>query len=153
MSVPLESVYLFQEVGEQSLREVARVASDEQYSQGTHLFRAGDPADHLYILVRGSVRLSVTRRGLLSYVVGNFGDVIGWSAMAGSGVYTSSAECLVPVTVMKIEGEALDRILTADPASGLAFYRRLAKLIGKRLTASYGATLSMQSLGDTSSFG
>jgi CRP/FNR family cyclic AMP-dependent transcriptional regulator len=153
VSVPLESVYLFQEVGEQSRRKIARIASDEQYSPGACLFQAGDPADCLYILVRGSVRLTVSRRGLLSYVVGDFGEVIGWSSMAGSGAYTSSAECLVPVTVMKIAGDALDRILDADPASGLAFYRRLARLIGKRLTASYGATLSMHSLGDTSSFG
>ena len=153
MSVPLESVYLFREIGEQSRREIARIASDEQYSQGTYLFRAGDPADCLYILVRGSVRLTVSRRGLLSFVVGDFGEAIGWSSMAGSGGYTSSAEALVPVTVMKIRGEALDRILEADPASGLVFYRRLARLIGKRLAASYGATLSMHSLGDTSSFG
>ena len=74
MSVPLESVYLFQEIGEQSRREIARIASDEQYSQGTYLFHAGDAADCLYILVRGSVRLAVARRGLLSYVVGDFGE-------------------------------------------------------------------------------
>lgn len=153
MSVPLESVYLFHEAGEQTRREIARIASDELFSQGAYLFHAGDPADYLYILVRGSVRLTVSRRGLLSFVVGDFGEVIGWSSMAGSGFYTSSAECLVPVTVMKIKADALDRILEADPASGLAVYRRLAGFIGKRLAASYGATLSMQSLGDTSSFG
>jgi hypothetical protein len=49
--------------------------------------------------------------------------------------------------------ERLNQVLEADPASGLAFYRRLARIIGRRLVASYGATLSMQSSGDTRSYG
>jgi CRP-like cAMP-binding protein len=81
------------------------------------------------------------------------GEAIGWSSMAGNGVYTASAECLIPVTVMKIGNKKLNRILEVDPASGLAFYRRLAKVIGRRLVASYTATLSMHSLGDTRSYG
>jgi CRP-like cAMP-binding protein len=153
VSVPLESIYLFQEAAEQTRREIARIATEQHYSQGMYLFEAGAPADSLYILLRGSVRLTVTRGGLLSYVLGDFGELIGWSSMAGGGRYTASAECLLPVSAMRVPAAALDRILDADPASGLAIYRRLAALIGKRLTASYGATLSLHSLGDTSSFG
>ena len=151
--MPLESVYLFQEVGEQARNEIAQIATEESYPQGAFLFHAGDPADHLYILQKGWVRLSVARRGLLSHIVSEPGEAIGWSSMAGNGVYTASAECLIPVTVLKIGKERLNQILEADPASGLAFYRRLARMIGRRLVASYGATLSMQSSGDTRSYG
>jgi CRP-like cAMP-binding protein len=81
------------------------------------------------------------------------GEAIGWSSMAGNGVYTASAECVIPATILKIGKERLSQILEQDPASGLAFYRRLARMIGRRLVASYGATLSMQFPGDTRSYG
>ncbi len=149
----LESVYLFQEVCEQTRGEIARIATEESYSQGAFLFHAGDPADYLYLLQRGWVRLSVARRGLLSHIVSDPGEAIGWSSMAGNGVYTASAECLLPVTVLKIGKETLNQMLERDPASGLSFYRRLARMMGRRLVASYGATLSMQFPGDTRSYG
>ncbi len=149
----LESVYLFQEVGERAMREIAQTASEASYSQGAFLFNAGDPADHLFILQKGWVRLSVARRGLLSHTVSEPGEAIGWSSMAGNGVYTASAECLIPVTAWKIGNNKLSQILEQDPAGGLTFYRRLAKMIGRRLVASYGATLAMQFPGDTRSYG
>ena len=149
----LESIYLFQEVGEQTRREIAQIAANASYSHGAFLFHAGDPAEHLYILEKGWVRLSVARRGLLSHTVSEPGEALGWSSMAGNGVYTASAECLIPVTALKIGKEELNQILERDPASGLTFYRRLAKMIGRRLVASYGATLAMQFPGDTRSYG
>jgi CRP-like cAMP-binding protein len=149
----LESAYLFQEVSEQTRGEITRIATEESYSQGAFLFHAGDPAAHLYLLQKGWVRLSVARRGLLSHVVSEPGEAIGWSSMAGTGVYTASAECLIPVTVLKIGQEKLSEILERDPASGLCFFRRLARMMGRRLVASYGATLSMQFPGDTRSYG
>jgi CRP-like cAMP-binding protein len=151
--MPLESAYLFQEVGEQTRSEVVQIAAEESYSQGAFLFHAGDPADHLYILQKGWLRLSVARRGLLSHIVSDPGEAIGWSSMAGNGVYTASAECLIPVTVLKIGEERLNQILERNPAGGLSFYRRLARMMGRRLVASYGATLSMQFPGDTRSYG
>ena len=153
MSMPLESAYLFQEVSEQSRDEIAQVATEESCPQGAFLFHAGDPADHLYILQKGWVRLSVAQRGLLSHIVSDPGEAIGWSSMAGNCVYTASAECLQPVTVTKIGKDKLSLILERDTASGMAFYRRLAKWMGRRLVASYSAMLSLQSLGDTRSYG
>lgn len=152
--MPLESAFLFQEVSEQTRSEIMQIATEESYVQEAFLFHAGDPADYLYLLQRGWVRVSVTRRGLLSHVVTEPGEAIGWSSMAGNGgVYTASAECLMPVAVLKIGKERLNQILESDSVSGLGFYRRLARMMGRRLVASYGATLSMQFPGDTRSYG
>jgi len=132
----LEWVYLFQEVGEQARSEIERIATEESYRQGAFLFHAGEPASHLYIVKKGWVRLSVTRGGLLSHIVSDPGEAIGWSSMAGNNGYTASAECLIPVATLKIAKAQLTEILTRDPASGMAFYQRLARMIGKRLVAS-----------------
>ena len=63
--------------------------------------------------------------------------------MAGFDVYSASAECFEPSTVLRIPAAKLTSILENDPASGLEFFRRLARYIGGRLIESYGATLSM----------
>ncbi len=149
----LEKAYLFQEVSAATRDRIAGLAAEEAYGQGAFLFRAGDPAVHLFVLRSGWLRLSITRGGLLSSIVTEPGEALGWSSMAGNGAYTATAECLVPVTVYKIPCDRLQQILEEDPASGLTFYRRLARMIGRRLVASYGATLSMQFTGDTRSFG
>lgn len=151
--MPLANAYLFQEVSPATCDRIAGIAAEESYAQGAFLFRAGDPANHLFILRSGWLRLSITRGGLLSSIVTEPGEALGWSSMAGNGIYTASAECLVPVTVYKIPCDRLREILEQDAASGLTFYRRLARTIGRRLVASYGATLSMQFTGDTRSFG
>ena len=75
--MPLETAYLFQEVSEQTRSDTAQIATEESYSQGAFLFHAGDPADYLYLLQKGWVRLSVARRGLLSHIVSEPGEAIG----------------------------------------------------------------------------
>jgi CRP-like cAMP-binding protein len=57
--------------------------------------------------------------------------------------YTASAECLVPVKVLRIAKQRLDEILLEDPTSGMAFFKNLAAIIGRRLIKSYQATLSV----------
>jgi CRP-like cAMP-binding protein len=139
----LETVYLFQDVTGPTREEVFLLAARESHSAGEFLFQAGDPPLHLYILEEGRVRLSVRGAGHIAQIVSNPGDALGWSSMAGQDSYTASAECLSAVTVRKIDKQALERILEKDPRSGMGFYRRLAELIGHRLAASYGATLSV----------
>ena len=58
------------------------------------------------------------------------GDIIGWSSLVENDTYTASAECLVPVKVLRIEKQRLDEILREDPASGMIFFKNLAALDG-----------------------
>ena len=151
--MPLEKSYLFQGLGEQSMAEIARIAVRESYEKGAFLFRAGDPPAHLYILEEGRIRLSIRGTGHIAQIVSEPGDALGWSSMVGGESYTASAECLVPVKVLKLDRDRLERLLENDPAGGLSFYKRLAWLIGQRLVASYGATLSVHGERASKSYG
>ena len=151
--MPLDRAFLFQGMSDESRQEVARIAEEEFHEKGAFLFNAGDPAESLFILKEGRVRLSVRGAGHIAHIVSDSGDAIGWSSMAENELYTASAECLVPVRVLKILNAELARILENDPSSGISFYRRLAQLIGRRLVASYGATLSVHGQRDSRSWG
>jgi CRP/FNR family cyclic AMP-dependent transcriptional regulator len=137
------TAYLFQGIREETRQKILAAAREESHAPGNFLFRQGDAARHFYILREGRIRLSVGPHGLLAYVISAPGDIIGWSSLVENEAYTASAECLVPVKVLKIDQNQLDQILHQDPASGMAFFQRLAALIGRRLVKSYQATLSV----------
>ena len=139
----LETAYLFQGMSEETRGKILDAATEESHAQGAFIFRRGEAATHFYILSEGRVRLSVGHKELLAYVAGDPGDVLGWSSLVENETYTASAECLVPVKVLKIENHHLNQILREDCASGLVFYKHLAALIGRRLTNSYKASLSL----------
>jgi CRP-like cAMP-binding protein len=139
----LDTAYLFHGVQEETRRKILDAAVEETHAAGAFIFRQGEAARHFYILSEGRVRLSAGHKELLAYVASDPGDAIGWSSLVDNPTYTASAECLIPVKVMKIENHRLEQILSEDCASGLAFYKHLAALIGRRLVKSYKAALSL----------
>ncbi len=139
----LSAADLFQDLGQATLDAAAAAASEERHAPGTFLFRAGDEAADFFVLAEGRIRLSVSRSGGIAHTVNRPGETLGWSSMAGFDVYSASAECIEPTTVLRIPAAKLAAILESDPPGGLRFYRRLARYVGGRLIESYGATLSM----------
>ena len=135
--------YLFQGIAEMTRQRILESAREESYAPRDFIFRQGEPARHFFILSEGRVRLSLGQGELLAYVASDPGDLIGWSSLVENETYTASAECLVPVKVLRIEKQRLDEILLQDPVSGMVFFKNLAALIGRRLVKSYQATLSV----------
>jgi len=149
----LEKAFLLQGIGDKARAEIARIAVEEVHHPGAFLFNAGDPADYLYILQEGRVRLSVRGTGDIAQIVSEPGDALGWSSMVENDNYTASAECLLSVRVLKLDRNRLMRVFEADPAAGMLFFRRLVQLVARRLVASYGATLSVHGQRDPRSWG
>ena len=135
--------YIFLGITEITRQRILESAREESYAPRDFIFRQGEPARHFFILGEGRVRLSLGQGELLAYVASDPGDLIGWSSLVENETYTASAECLVPVKVLRIEKQRLDEILLQDPVSGMAFFKNLAALIGRRLVKSYQATLSV----------
>ena len=138
----IDTAYLFEGMREETRKKILEIALEESHAPGDFLFHQGDPARGFYVLIEGRVRISVGLQGLLAHVASDPGDMIGWSSLVGNDTYTGSAECVGPVKVSKIEKSQLDEILHDDPVSGMAFFKRLATLIGRRLVDSFVATLT-----------
>jgi CRP-like cAMP-binding protein len=133
----IDEANLFKGLNRQLVEEIGRCSVGEAHAAGAVLFRHGESADYLYILVEGRVRLSIGDLGHIALVVGSPGDAFGWSSLVERENYTASAECLVPTRVTKIGKQKLAAIFERDPVSGLQFYKRLATLIAQRLTDTY----------------
>jgi CRP-like cAMP-binding protein len=139
----LEMVALFRGLTDHTRHAVSALAIEESHAKGSFLFQTGDPARHLYVLEQGRVRLKIGGSSHLAVLHCDAGEIVGWTSMAGHPTYTASAECVEAVTVLKFDCVTLAGILEEDPVSGMSFYRGLAEIIGRRLVASYAATISV----------
>jgi CRP-like cAMP-binding protein len=128
---------LFEGMSAQLMSKIEEASVEEVHHRGDFLFRQGEPADHLFILLEGRVRLSVGQQGQVALVVKNPGDWFGWSSLVDRETYTASAECIAHTKLAKIRSEALAHFFEREPASGMIFYKRLAGMIGNRLVNCY----------------
>jgi CRP-like cAMP-binding protein len=133
----IEKANLFEGMSSRIVGEIEDAMVKETYEPGAFIFRSGDPSEYLYILLEGRVRLSVGGEGHVALVVKNSGDAFGWSSLVDRETYTASAECLGATTVGKLRRDVLATIFDRECATGLIFYKRLAKLISHRLLLCY----------------
>ncbi len=133
----VEEVGLFEGMSPEFKTDLNRHLITQQLDAGTFLYRHGEPAKYLYILAEGRVRVMLGDLGQVALVVSHPGDTIGWSSLLEQEVHTTSAECLLPCRVDKIARDKLGEIFDKHPASGLQFYRRLAKLLRSQLLDTY----------------
>ncbi|MDY0039306.1 MAG: cyclic nucleotide-binding domain-containing protein [Desulforhabdus sp.] len=128
---------LFHGMNRELVREIMDTATKETYEREDVLFRKGEPATDFYIFLKGHVRLSLGETGQVVHMVSRGGEAFGWSSLVEREVYSATAQCTEPTTLLKIKGKQLQEITAKDPANGMLFFKRLAGILGRRLVQSY----------------
>jgi CRP-like cAMP-binding protein len=125
----------FAQIGEESLKAVAKIADEKLVPAGTHMFSEGDPADTMNIVVRGEVNVQ--------YVLGNGerrtvdtlvdGDILGWSALVEPYRYTAVGTASKDTQLVAIQAAKLRELCARDPLMGYRLTSQIAKLLAHRL--------------------
>ena len=113
------------------------ISEMSSHQKGEVLFRENDPAKFFFILLNGSVKLSIGKPEQVVYNAERNGEAFGWSSLIGGDVYSASAECTQPTKLLKTRSNKLTRALAADPDNGIIFFRQLAATLGNRLLETY----------------
>ena len=106
---------------------------------GTPLFRLGDPADRLFLIERGRIRLTLPmqvrgREEDIFVEERSPGQTVGWSALIPPYRFTLTATApLLEAAVIALPREALREFLAANPTAGYKIALNLAVVIGHRL--------------------
>jgi CRP/FNR family transcriptional regulator, cyclic AMP receptor protein len=105
---------------------------------GAELFHLGDAADCVYLIARGSLRLTLPMqvRGREENVFVEehaAGQTVGWSGLIPPYRFTLTATAAVDTEVIVLPREALNQYFAAHPAIGYAASMNLAGTIGQRL--------------------
>lgn len=149
----IKEVELFRDLGPEFMGEIAKKAHEESYEAGHVLFNNGDPAETLYILRQGRVKLLIQEGGSMNFIVDKAGGIIGWSALVEPNIYTASAQCDEPTRLVCIEKSNIEEIFQRFPAEAYLVMKRLAGVVGLRLVSSYKEILRSRSSESTPSYG
>lgn len=117
--------------------QVSKLKGSFEYYFGqnnTVIFEQGDPASHLYLLLRGRVAVRYKPYDGPPIILTRLrdGDVFGWSAVIGSSRYTSSIVSETQVEAIRIHKEDLWDLITHEPATGKIIIDRLAQIVSPR---------------------
>ena len=134
----LRNFSLFDHQDDAMLARIANLAEERIIEAGGTLFSQGDPAKHLYLVVDGSIVLTmnVGQKGAQTLEeLEPLGKdrVVGWSSMVKPHVYKMGAYAKQKSRVIAFEGAKLHRLFDENPSFGYYFLQKLTEVIGSRL--------------------
>ncbi len=119
--------------------QVLELGTKLMVASGTSLFRLGDPADRLFLIERGRIRLTLPmqvrgREEDIFVEERSPGQTVGWSALIPPYRFTLTATApLFEAKVIALPQSALRQYFAANPEAGQKIALNLAVVIGHRL--------------------
>lgn len=103
-------------------------------SAGTIIFREGDAATHLYLILRGRIAVQYKPYDGPKLTLADLrsGDIVGWSSVLGRASYTSDAVSTTRVEALRLRGDDLRSLCAREPALGKSILENLAKAVTPR---------------------
>jgi CRP/FNR family cyclic AMP-dependent transcriptional regulator len=128
---------MFANVPVEKLQKFAELAEEIPCVEDSTLFKEGDPANKLYILLEGKVliKLQITSRPeqICIGVLAHPGQLVGWSGFLAENRYTATAACQENSRLLSFDGAAFMRLLEADPVTGFTVMKHFSEVISGRL--------------------
>jgi CRP/FNR family transcriptional regulator len=132
----LKKTTLFEDLEESHLNALLSNAQVESFPEGKTIFRQGDQAVSLYVLIEGAVDLTVKtgeRIDLMTSKIEKEGAVFGMPSLLEPFRYNVTATCLKPSKVLMIKADSLRKGMETDPKMGMEIMKKLAAIYFNRL--------------------
>jgi CRP/FNR family cyclic AMP-dependent transcriptional regulator len=137
----LTSVELFAEMNEEEIVDLTSLAQIKKLDKDTTIFHAGDPADAVFVVASGRVKVVITSSDGKEFIltVLGAGQVFGEMALLESAPRSASVVTLSAVEVLVINRADFQHLLDSNPRISL----RLMAILSRRLRR---ANAKMESL-------
>ncbi|MCF6524866.1 Crp/Fnr family transcriptional regulator [Streptomyces sp. JJ36] len=115
------------------------------FPEGTLLFEEGRRADRFWVLLRGSVRLSlrVPTRPPMTVDTLHPEDLVGCSWLLPPYAWQLGARTLAPVDTLEFDARAVRHLCDTDPETGYALTRQVAAVLARRLQQAHRRLLDL----------
>lgn len=121
-------VPVLERVPDATLRRIAAHAVERRYEKETTLFRAGDPADGLYVVLAGRVRVSRASADRIELLhTEDVGGVLGEIPVFGGGPFPATAIAQATTRCAHLPIAAVEKLLGDDPVFVRFALARLAE--------------------------
>lgn len=127
----VRSLPVFRGLSPDDQRRIAGLASIREYKRGEYLWREGEPAEALTLIVQGRVKVVRETGGAGDVIIEIFGEgePVGAIAVYNYMPYPAGAACLEPVTLLSIPRRDYFELLDRHPEVARALIRELTKLV------------------------
>ncbi len=132
----LKKTELFGTLSESQANILLSHSSVESFPEGKTIFRQGDEANYLYILIEGILDLSVKtgeKFDFLTSKVEKEGAAFGIPSLIEPFRYNVTATCLKPSKVLAINAGGLKMDMEKDPKMGMEIMKKLVSIYFNRL--------------------
>ena len=132
----LKKTELFGNLNESHLSAILSQSSVESFPEGKTIFRQGEDAIRLYVLIEGAVDLTVKTQEQTAFMTSKIdreGAVFGTPSLMEPFRYNVTATCLKPTQVLMIEVDHLKKMMEEDPKMGMEMMKKLASIYFNRL--------------------
>jgi CRP-like cAMP-binding protein len=125
----------FANLDSESLKKLAAITSRKTIAAGEQIFREGDEADNLYVVIRGEVEVQyvLATEDLWSVDVMRDGDLLQWSAIIEPYKATAAGLAKKETLLLCINAEKLRELFDTDPYVGCELSVQVAKQLARRL--------------------
>lgn len=147
VAAALERLTVFAGLTDEQARRLAGACELREVAAGERLFRQGQQAERLYLLLSGAVVVDVGGRRVGQV---HDGDCIGELALLTSEPHSAGASVAQDVVAATLSRVALQRLTRQRPDIGVVVYRNLAVGLGRKLARLNAAVVG--SAADTSSY-
>ncbi|MDI7261115.1 MAG: cyclic nucleotide-binding domain-containing protein [Thermodesulfobacteriota bacterium] len=132
----LKKAELFESLDQSQLDVLFSHSLLKSYPKGETIFGQGEEANHLYLLIEGSVDLTVKAQEQVNFMTSRIekeGAVFGTGSLMEPFRYNVTAVCLKPTKILTIEADHMKRMMEDDPKMGMEIMKKLATIYFNRL--------------------
>lgn len=117
------------------LAKLAAITTLEVAPAGAVLFREGDPSDRFWLVDTGRVALTLKPSGRQETTLLTLGpgDLLGWSALLGTGRRVAQGRVTQDCTLLRLDREPVLALCEADHDVGYALMRLAFEEVSERL--------------------
>lgn len=140
----LSRLPFFKGLSEQDLHDINQRCIELGFEPGQYIYHEGDPAEHLYVVAEGKVRLlrhTFGGRDVLLDML-TTGDFFGNLASQGTATHTDTAHALTQACILSINTQTFSQILDEHPKLA----RKTLEIMAGRLNDANQRLLQLSAL-------
>ncbi|HOK41400.1 MAG TPA: cyclic nucleotide-binding domain-containing protein [bacterium] len=131
----LKKCHLFSNLTDEELKLVADITEERKEKKGTVLFYEGSNNQDLYLIIDGTVEISICITLEEKFVITKVknGGIIGDFAFVDEGARSATATVVDDAHLLVISKSAFEKLIFEHPRIGLVIYKELAKEVCKKI--------------------
>lgn len=139
----------FRGLSEEEIVEIDAMMQVRSYEEGARVYTVGAPAEYLFVLAEGKVKLSRPAESARDVVVDLIGpgQLFGTLPTLGRTVYPDTAEALTVCCVLRIRGDDFRRLMLQHPQVAVTVAEGLARQLEEarhRVTLLSGSSVELR---------